>query len=410
MSSAPTKVSFGFKPPATAASKPISRAGPSTAFGASAEEDDNDNGPTENRSASSSEPAHSRNTGNTPGLLGRSGSAFTAPASKASRAQADAALSTDASAFDYDSVYDSMKSSQREVQQAKQHERSKREAKYVTGMLESQKERNKLLLRAQAKKVQRERDAEGAEFAGGEEFVTDAYREQQEELRKVEEEERLEEERQSKDKKGLSRFYSNLMDEEEELHRKAVEASAKVSSAAQGENAGPGDLGLDQEASRTDAAAHAELAKEARAKGLDVQLNDEGQLVDQRSVLATGLNVLARKKNTAQPSEAQGRGERGPRARETGQDKVSARDGAAQARRLRDEARERSSRAIEDQILELERTKDEARAREEEERKRKFVGERRNDADKVAEAKKRMEERKRRKLEEAQQQRQASDA
>lgn len=315
-----------------------------------------------------------------------------APASKASRAQAEAALMTDSSAFDYDLIYDSMKSSQRAAQQSKQEDRSRREAKYVSGMLESQRERNKLLLRAQAKKVQRERDAEGDGFAGGEEFVTDAYREQQEELRKVEEQERFEEERLRKSNKGLSRFYSNLIDEEEEQHRKAVEAAARAPAQSRKADTADEVTGKGPIVSNRD---HACLAEAARARGVDVQLNDEGQLVDQRSVLSAGLNVLGRKQNGAEGRGRDG-GARNSTASRSLSSKPSARDGAAEARRLQEEARERSSRAIEEQILKLERTK------EEEERKRKFTGEKKNTADKVAEAKKRMEERKRRKLEEEQ--------
>lgn len=409
MSAGPSKVSFGFKKAAAAAPTLPGKA-PNTAFEAGGDDEEDDfvrgskAGPSSLSKAktggTSSIRAPSSSSSSRHGIS--LGGGHAAPASKASRAQAEAALETDSNAFDYDSVYDSMKSSQRVVQQSKQEERSRREAKYVSGMLESQKERNKLLLRAQAKKVQREREAEGDEFAGGEEFVTDAYREQQEELRRVDEEEQQEEERQRQNKKGLSGFYSSIIKDNEAQHQRAMEAAAEATASKRASS--QGDKSENNDAEKTDNVP--DVVKDARRKGLDVRLNDEGELVDQRDVLSAGLNVIGRSKSN--PTHRDGKHSEEDRSRYYGSSgnsdrRGSARDGAAQARRLREEARERSSRAIEDQILELERKKEKESVQEEEERKRKFVGERRNDADKVAEARKRMEERKRRKLEQQQQ-------
>jgi len=60
-------------------------------------------------------------------------------------------------------------------------------------LLTSAEVRKRDYLLAQEKKYKKEREAEGDEFAGKEKFVTNAYKRQQEEIRKAEEEERLRE-------------------------------------------------------------------------------------------------------------------------------------------------------------------------------------------------------------------------
>ena len=60
-------------------------------------------------------------------------------------------------------------------------------------LLASAEVRKRDYLIAQEKKYQKEREEEGDEFADKEKFVTTAYKRQQEEMRKAEEEERLRE-------------------------------------------------------------------------------------------------------------------------------------------------------------------------------------------------------------------------
>ena len=61
--------------------------------------------------------------------------------------------------------------------------------KYIARLLETAEVRKRDRVRAEDKMVQREREKEGVEFADKDEFVTPAYKAQQEELRKIEEEE-----------------------------------------------------------------------------------------------------------------------------------------------------------------------------------------------------------------------------
>ncbi|PWN23848.1 hypothetical protein BCV69DRAFT_275262 [Microstroma glucosiphilum] len=409
-----TKISFGFKktslPAQTSVANPLLASKPKPpAFSSLEDEEDDDQG---NAAASSSSVSSAFSQPKKKSNNAPTGLAHSAPASKVSRQKAAQAEQLDSSVYDYDNVFDSLKSVQRSQAEARQAERAKRDPKYIEGMLDSVKERNKLLLRAQAKKIQREREAEGEEFQEGEEFVTDAYREQQEELRKVEEAEKAEEEKQAKNKKGLSSFYKDMMASKEAEHEAAVAAAAAAAEAAArtSTSEAPGSMQGGQ-AANTDAPSgslseqdrQARLAKEASKRGLNAQLNDEGELVDQRSVLSAGLNVLGRDKKGSSRDDAQSSSSSlHSRHYSSSNGRGSARDGAAEARRLREEARERASRQVEEQILEVEAQREEERAKEEEQRKRSLIGERRNDESKIAEAKKRMEERrlKKRKLEE----------
>jgi len=65
--------------------------------------------------------------------------------------------------------------------------------KYMARLIETAEVRKRDRLRAEDKMVQREREMEGEEFAEKDSFVTPAYLAQQEELRKIEDEERKKE-------------------------------------------------------------------------------------------------------------------------------------------------------------------------------------------------------------------------
>lgn len=107
--------------------------------------------------------------------------------------------------FDYDAVYDDLKAVERQKQQIAEQDRLERKVfaiemtnadlkpQYMDKLLASAEVRKRDYLLAQEKKYKKEREEEGDEFAGKEKFVTNAYKRQQEEIRKAEEEERLRE-------------------------------------------------------------------------------------------------------------------------------------------------------------------------------------------------------------------------
>lgn len=77
--------------------------------------------------------------------------------------------------------------------------------KYMKNLLASAATRKLDHLRAEDKMIQREREAEGNEFADKEKFVTQAYKDQMAEVRRAEEEEKRRE-----GKYSVASFYFTL--------------------------------------------------------------------------------------------------------------------------------------------------------------------------------------------------------
>ncbi|KAK0967680.1 hypothetical protein LTS01_017109 [Friedmanniomyces endolithicus] len=225
----------------------------------------------------------------------------------ASKARLKTAQEVDPSIFDYDSFHAAKSTVTSAKKAAARQEALDRKPKYINNLLEAAARRKQDQLVAKEKLLQKEREAEGDEFAGKEKFVTGAYKEQQVEARRV--------------------------------HREAVEAAEKV-----GREIGEG--GVQHEMSgKTDA----DKAAELKAKG--VHLNEDGQIIDKRELLSAGLNVgSAGGRRGAEHLKASNR---------PAQSSVLPKYGNQQA------SRERQTRMMEEQLAE--RTK---RAREEEDAER----------------------------------------
>jgi coiled-coil domain-containing protein 55 len=202
------------------------------------------------------------------------------------------ALEVDASIYDYDAAFDAIHAKDAAKKAAKQAEAAERKAKYMDNLLASADIRKQNLLRAQDKKTQREREAEGDEFADKEKFVTGAYKLQQEEVRKAEAEEKIRQEKEEKKRKelGMAGFYRSIMDDQDKRHQEAIAATA------QAEKSGLPAASLEKE--KTDI----EIAEEAKAKGTDVVLNEDGQIVDKRQLLTAGLNIIKKPKSAGTPT------------------------------------------------------------------------------------------------------------
>ncbi|KAG1438075.1 hypothetical protein G6F56_012799 [Rhizopus delemar] len=82
------------------------------------------------------------------------------------------ALEEDPNIFDYDAVYDDLKEAERKKKEATKGPKEKK-AKYIKGLLEMAEIRKRDRLLAEEKKVAREREEEGEEFADREVFVTE---------------------------------------------------------------------------------------------------------------------------------------------------------------------------------------------------------------------------------------------
>jgi coiled-coil domain-containing protein 55 len=105
------------------------------------------------------------------------------------------AQAIDPSVFSYDEVYDSMKHAQKAALDARKAEKEAEgdAPKYVSGLLKAAELRKKDRIRAEDKLIERERQKEGDEFEDKDAFVTQAYKDQQVELRKLEEDEQKKE-------------------------------------------------------------------------------------------------------------------------------------------------------------------------------------------------------------------------
>ena len=226
-----------------------------------------------------------------PSMIGYSASALEA------EQRAKEAMETDATIYDYDAAYDALHAASAAKKAAAEAEAQERKPKYMDSLFESAEQRKKDQLRARDKLLQREREAEGDEFADKEKFVTGAYKAQQEATRKAEEEEkkRQEAEEAKKKKLGMQGFHKQMLMEQERRHQEAMQATALA--LREGVKA---PLGEEVEREKTDK----EIGEEARKQGKNVILNEDGQVVDNRQLLNAGLNILAKPKPKATTATA----------------------------------------------------------------------------------------------------------
>ena len=145
----------------------------------------------------------------------------------------------------------------------------------------------------------------------------------------LEEEERRKEEEEAKTRKtmGMASLHKNILGDRERRYEETIAAAAEA------EKRGPASN--DEPKEKSDI----ELAKEMIAKGADIKLNDEGQLVDERQLLRGGLNVAPKpKKVTAASTSSR------PQQQAAAQPAWQGKDGARRAQR------ERQTRMIEAQL------------------------------------------------------------
>lgn len=244
-----------------------------------------------------------------------------------SKKHADTAEELDANIYDYDAVYDSLKPQKKVTEEDKV-----RKPKYMSNLLAAAAIRKRDATIAEEKKLARERETEGDEYADKEKFVTSAYKKQQEENRRLEAEEMIREEQEVKKNKGggMTTFYKNMLEKGEQKHAEVVRAvDTQLKNGPVEEN--------EVEKERT----AADLAKEINAKKAGaIAINDEGDVVDKRQLLTGGLNVVAKPKSNA-PAASRGGTSMSDRSRGSG---FIGAGGGKQA------MRERQSRMMEAQL------------------------------------------------------------
>lgn len=200
----------------------------------------------------------------------------------ASRRAAEDASALDSSVYEYDAVYDSLKPAKPTAAADKD-----RRPKYMRGLMEAADVRKRDALIAEEKKIAREREQEGDEFAGKEKFVTEAYKKQQEENKRIEEEEKKREEAEGKKNAGggMSGFYKDLLKREGDRHGEVIK---KVEETVKD---GPKDVAEEE---KPEEVQEKQRVKDLQDKGANVSVNEEGQVVDKRQLLKGGLNLGAK--------------------------------------------------------------------------------------------------------------------
>ncbi|KAF1731834.1 Nuclear speckle splicing regulatory protein 1 [Beauveria bassiana] len=251
-----------------------------------------------------------------------------------SRKNAASAAEVDASVYEYDNVYESFK-----PQKQATKEDVEKKPKYMKNLIQAADVRKRDLLIAEEKKIAREREAEGDEFADKEKFVTAAYKKQQEENRRIEEEEKRREEEEAKkgNAGGMSAFYRQLLDKDEQRHAESVRAAEEMTKNPSTKDGAEEPDAKEEE--EDDDKVHAARARALNEKGASVEVNEDGQVVDKRQLLRGGLNLDLKKKTAAQ-QQAQ----RKPAEREPKDSHAPSQAGRRQA------MRERQSRMMEEQL------------------------------------------------------------
>lgn len=267
-----------------------------------------------------------------------------------SRKYAEAAESLDPSVYDYDAAYDVLKAAEKQREAEVKKESAQRKSRYMADVTRAAEQRERDRGVAELKKIQREREAEGDEFADKEKFVTEAYKRKQEEDRRAEAEEKEREEAERKKNKfgGMTGFHKEVLEREDqrraEMEKMAAEAAKSGGLPKADEDA--------KDKTETD------MAKEINAKGGSIAVNEEGEVVDKRELLRGGLNLGAKKK-TDEPKEAARSSSSGTGARDPSRGHFGS--GGKQA------MRDRQTRMLEAQ---LEQALKRSREEEEEERKK----------------------------------------
>jgi coiled-coil domain-containing protein 55 len=204
-----------------------------------------------------------------------------------SEKRAKEAIQVDASIYDYDAAYDALHAKSAIKAAAEKEDALQRRPKYMDNLIESTELRKKDLLRAKDKLLQREREAEGDEFADKDKFVTGAYKLQQEEARKAEAEEKIRQEKEEANRKktGMQGFHRQMLMQEEKRHQEAMEAAALAVKS-----------GVPLAVQESEEKSSAEIAKELIKQGKNIIVNEDGQVTDKRQLLSAGLNIIAKPK------------------------------------------------------------------------------------------------------------------
>lgn len=138
------------------------------------------------------------------------------------------ALEEDSNTFEYDEVYDDMNANRLQkdprferLNAAKGKDKPKPKAKYIHGLMKTADERKRLDQLRDERKAQKEKEEQQEEFGDKEEFVTEAFKERLTELHAYDKKLREEEEQEARNdvskQTDMSKFYYNLLTNNESM-------------------------------------------------------------------------------------------------------------------------------------------------------------------------------------------------
>ncbi|KAJ3343358.1 hypothetical protein HDU93_008723 [Gonapodya sp. JEL0774] len=295
--------------------------------------------------------------------------------------------SEDASIFDYDGAYDDIKAAEREAKRQKgaleeDKEKGRKQPRYIGNLLRAAEQRKIDLLQATERKIQREREAEGDEFGDTEKFVTGAYKQTIEDMRRTEEEETKRAEMEDVTRKGdLTGFFRTMLNE---TTRKVV---VPQKGAASGTSAIPTEKVTHSSVSADPERAESQQVRHPLPSGVIV--NDSDEIVDKRQLLSGGLNITSSKTKTAAQLDREDREEKERVEREQ---RIRDNRAKEEERRRRMAEAERTAAYVEEQRRAVEEQLREKKAKEIQELKE--VTQRRTNETAAEEARRRFLERK----------------
>ncbi|XP_078536148.1 nuclear speckle splicing regulatory protein 1 isoform X2 [Lissotriton helveticus] len=136
---------------------------------------------------------------------------------KQTKLEMQKALEQDATVYEYDSVYDDIQKKKEETSTAQMMAGKEKKPKYIQSLMQAVEVRKKEQEKRMEKKIQKEREAEGAEFEDKEAFVTSTYKKKLEERAQQEDQEKREAAIEASldvtKQKDLSGFYRHLLNQ-----------------------------------------------------------------------------------------------------------------------------------------------------------------------------------------------------
>jgi hypothetical protein len=184
------------------------------------------------------------------------------------------AIKEDENVFDYDAVYDDLKKQELIRKQMRDpiSADGQKKARYMEDLINASKKRKLMLEKQKEKRIQMERELEAEMYGDKEEFVTEAYKQRKEELKRMEEEEKRREQLESdpKRERDVAGFYRGLLHQVEKSSGPLILGDKNMSL-----------VPLDEEIEQSPIVPSSNL-------------NDNEEVIDKRELLKGGLNVTAK--------------------------------------------------------------------------------------------------------------------